>query len=151
MSATRRLGTLAALALPLLLGASGCNTYKYVDMMVSFDPAMDDSDILSIARCRILVSGADTDNFILERCPNHAAADPHVVGPFEFSTFASSGTLTFEFEGFNGLNDSPACQIADGKSSIAVSSLTTIPGTLVASKGTLTGCSSVSPVNDGGP
>jgi hypothetical protein len=151
MKTTTRLGMLGALALPLLLSASGCNTFKYVDMMVSFDPVMDDSDILSIARCRILVSGADSANFILERCPNHAAADPHVVGPFEFSTFASSGTLTFELEGFNGLNDTPMCQIADGKTPVPVTGATTLTGTLVAAKGKLTGCSGVSPVGDGGP
>jgi hypothetical protein len=133
-----------------LLGA-GCHTYKYIDMTVSFDQAtFDDADILTIARCRILVSGADSDNFLLPKCPNASLPDPHVVGEFEFSTFADSGTMNFELQAYTGLQDSPACLIGDGKAAILVSGLTTIPGLLTVAK-TGPGCSSVTPVNDGSP
>jgi hypothetical protein len=148
---TTRLGALAALALPLLLGASGCNSYKYVDMTVSFDQTMDDADILTIARCRIVVTGADSTEFIINNCPNHAAPDPHVGYSFEFSTFASSGTLNFEFKGFQGLHDSTQCQLVDGTQKVAVTSLTTIPATMTVNK-IGPGClNNVSPTGDGGP
>jgi hypothetical protein len=143
---------LAALALPMLLGATGCNTFKYFDVNVTFNEAIDDTAILAIQRCRILVSGADTGNFILNDCPNRAPdpMDPHTdVGPFEFSTFADSGTMTFEFKGFGGLQDTAACQIADGTLSLPVTSATTIPGTLTVNM-TGPGCSNVSTGGDGG-
>jgi hypothetical protein len=153
----RGLGRLAALAFSLVLGASGCHTFKYVDMKVSFDEGMlDNSQILTIARCRILVSGADSDNFILNNCPNHNAADPHVGDPttgysFEFSTFADSGTLKFDFQGYQGMRDLPECLIAEGTTSVPVTGLTTLMGAISVGKGSGAGCSGVSPVNDGGP
>jgi hypothetical protein len=147
-----KMGSAAALALPLLLGASGCHSYKYVDMTASFDQgSLDDTDILTIARCRIIVSGADSSNFLLEGCPNHAALDPHVIGPFEFSTFAESGTLKFEFQGFQGIMDKPECMIADGKQDVAVTSLTTIPATMTITKAGPGCANNVSPTGDGGP
>jgi hypothetical protein len=146
----RGVGSLAALALPLLLGASGCNTYKYVDMTVSFDQSVDDTSILTVKRCRMIVSGADSDNFILYNCPNPNEPDPHVGPQFEFSTFASSGKLHFEFKGFQGLVDKPECQVLDGTQDVEVTSLTTIPASINVTKTTQPGCSAVSPVTDGG-
>jgi hypothetical protein len=154
----RRLGGRFAvlMALPVVLGASGCHTFKYVDMKVQFDYALDDSTILTIQRCRIIVSGADSDNFILNNCPNHVAADPHVGDPntgysFEFSTFADSGTLNFDFKGYQGLRDLPECLIAEGTQSVPVTSLTTLMGSISVLKGSGAGCSGVSPTTDGGP
>ena len=149
--AKSRLGMLAALALPLLLGASGCHTYKYVDMSVAFDQTIDDSDILTIARCKITVTGADSSEFIIDKCPNHALGiDPHVGYVFEFSTFAESGTLKFEFQGFQGIMDKPECMIADGKQDVAVTSLTTIPATMTVTKSGPGCLGNVSPTTDGG-
>jgi hypothetical protein len=149
---SRRGGWGAVAAFALLLGASGCHTFKYFDIDVSFDPAMDSAEIKTIARCRILVSGADSDNFILEKCPNRALGDPHHVGMFEYSSFADSGTLTFEFQGFTGQKDTPACQLAGGKVPVAVSGLTTIMSALSVTKnpGFDPACLNVSPVGDGG-
>jgi hypothetical protein len=151
MIARRGLTALAALALPLLVGASGCHTFKYVDMTVSFDESVDDADILTIARCRVYVTGADSHEFILDRCPNHTATDPHTVGEFEYATFADSGTLNFEIKAFNGLNDTPDCQIGDGTSPVAVTSMTTLMGAISIKKSG-TGCANgnVSPPTDGG-
>ena len=136
----------------LLLGASGCHTFKYFDIAVSFDPAMDSADIRTISRCRILVSGADSDNFIMDKCPNHVAADPHGGYAFEYSSFADSGTLNFEFQGFVGLRDTAACQIADGKVPVTVSGLMTIPSALLVTKNAQYDptCGNVSPLTDGG-
>jgi hypothetical protein len=163
MSASvKGLTRLAALALPMLLGSAGCNTYKYFDVTPTFDHAtfQDYSQILTISRCRVLVSGADTSNFILDRCPNAAAADPYTgitdKSPggysFEFSTFADSGTLNFELQAFVGQVDKPECMIGDGKLPLAVTGATTIMGNLVVNKNPnfASTCVNVSPVNDGG-
>jgi hypothetical protein len=147
----RGLGAVATFA--LLLGASGCHTFKYFDMTVSFDQTMDSADIRTISRCRILVSGADSDNFIMDKCPNHAATDPHGPYVFEYSSFADSGTLSFAFEGFVGLRDTDACKLAQGTTAVAVSSLMTIPSALTVMKNLAYDptCGNVSPITDGGP
>jgi hypothetical protein len=150
----RRLTSLiGSVALPLLLGGAGCHSYKYVDVDVSFDLAMDNADIRSISVCEIIVSGADTGRFPLDHCPNHILTDdPHHVGKFEFSTFADSGTLNFELKAYTGMNYTPQCQIAEGMTAVPVTSLSMLSGTLMASKGTLTGCfGNVTPPTDGGP
>ena len=101
-------GALAALV--LLVGAGGCHTFKYFDVNVSFDQGIDDGTLGSISRCRILVTGAESSSFVLERCPNRATdGDPHDVGVFEYSSFAESGTLNFELRAYTGLNETPAC------------------------------------------
>jgi hypothetical protein len=141
----------ALAAMALLLGASGCHTFKYFDVNVSFDQVIDDGTLKSISRCRVLVTGAESSSFVLERCPNRATTgDPHQIGVFEYSSFAESGTLNFELKAYTGLNETPACLIADGMVSIPVTAATTIMGSLpVMPMGT--GCASVSPVSDGGP
>lgn len=147
----RGLGAVATFA--LLLGASGCHTFKYFDMTLSFDPAMDSAEIRTISRCRILVSGAESNNFILDKCPNHSnLADPHVGYVFEYSSFAESGTLNFTFEGFVGLRDVDMCKIAQGSAAVAVTGLMTIPSMLTASKNPQYDptCGNVSPLTDGG-
>ncbi|HVU53000.1 MAG TPA: hypothetical protein VHL80_20095 [Polyangia bacterium] len=145
---------LAALALPVLvgLGASGCHTYKYVDSSVSFDQTVDDSDILAIHDCRVEVTGADTHSFLLIGCPpSPTIPDPHVGPSFEFSTFAESGTLHFEFKGFQGLVEKPECLLLDGKLDVPVTGATTImaPPIVVTKAGP--GCqNNVTPPTDGG-
>jgi hypothetical protein len=148
----RGLGAVATFA--LLLGASGCHTFKYFDLTLSFDQAsLDSSEVRTISRCRILVSGAESNNFILDKCPNHGAADPHNGYVFEYSSFAESGTLNFAFEGFVGLRDTDACKLAQGNVAVAVTGLMTIPSALTASKNPQYDptCGNVSPVTDGGP
>jgi hypothetical protein len=142
-------GVLAALV--LLVGASGCHTFKYFDVNVSFDQGIDDGTLGSISRCRILVTGAESASFVLERCPNRATnGDPHDVGVFEYSSFAESGTLNFELRAYTGLNETPACLLAEGTAAISVTTATTIMGTLSAMQ-MGTGCPNTSPVSDGGP
>jgi hypothetical protein len=145
---------LAALALPFVsLFASGCHTYKYVQSSVTFNQTVDDSDIQIIHHCRIVVTGADSDSFLLNACPpaiTTAAPDPHVGPRFEFSTFAESGTLHFEFQGLQGLADQ--CQLLGGKLDVPVTGMTTIMAPTIDVTKTGTNCSNnVSPTTDGGP
>ena len=143
---------LAALALPLLLGAAGCHTYKYVDGSVSFNQAVDDSDILAVQRCIIVVSGADSDTFLLKNCPNPNEPDPHVGPTFEFSTFAESGTLHFELQGYQGLTNKPECLLLDGKLDVPVTGATTIMAPPIDVTKFGPGCqTNVTPPTDGGP
>jgi hypothetical protein len=148
-----RRGLIAVAALALGLGASGCHTFKYFDITMTFDQAsLDDATILTISRCRVLVSGAESNNFILDRCPDHTAADPHMGTPpgyiFEYASFAESGTLTFELKGYTGLNDTPECLLADGMKAIPVTGATTIMGALSAAKNPGWACGNVAPPTD---
>ncbi|HEV3031186.1 MAG TPA: hypothetical protein VG319_06060, partial [Polyangia bacterium] len=128
-----------------------CHTFKYFDVNVSFDQGIDDGTLGSISRCRVLVTGAESSSFVLERCPNRATnGDPHQVGVFEYSSFAESGTLNFELRAYTGLNETPACLLAEGTAAIPVTAATTLMGTLAA-KQMGTGCPNVSPVSDAGP
>ena len=123
---------LVALALPLVFG--GCSTYKYFDIHVSFDPkAFTDSSVGEIHHCRVTVSGADHSEFVISDCPSMSTVSPLDAGTFEYSSFATSGTMNFELDTFVGLVDKDICQIADGKVTIAVpvTSATTITGNLV--------------------
>jgi hypothetical protein len=119
----------------LLAGASGCNTYKYFEIHASFDPTTLQSNMTGVIKdCFITVSGADSDRFRLNHCPPPSSSTaPLDIGTFEFATFADSGTLTFQFDGFAGMAQMPRCTIATGKSMpIAVTGETTISGNLVA-------------------
>jgi hypothetical protein len=149
----RGLGAVATFA--LFLGASGCHTFKYFDIHVTFDPGsgFDDASVKSINDCRVLVTGADSDSFILGKCPNRGSINPLDVGNFEFSSFAETGTMNFEVKTFIGLADKPACQVGDGKVAIPVTAATTITGDLMIAKlPSDPACpSGVTPAGDGGP
>jgi hypothetical protein len=149
----RGLGALAALALALPLGAGGCHTFKYFDITMTFDQAsFDDADIRTISRCRVLVSGAESANFILDKCPDVVAADPHMGTPpgyvFEYASFADSGTLTFDLKAYTGLRDVPECLLGEGTKPIPVTSATTIMGSLSVVKNPAWACSNTTPPTD---
>jgi len=145
---------LALLGLVLALAATGCNTYKYFDIDVSFDPqstgmGFDSTDVAQISSCRITVSGADSATSDLRDCPPPPASTaPFEVGQFEYSTFASSGTMTFTVVTYTGAGQMDACKNGSGTVSIPVSGMTTIAGKLVIEK-TGAGCSGTTPVGDG--
>jgi hypothetical protein len=138
-----RLWVLAAL--PVLLGTSGCNTYKYFDVHVTFDQSAGNFDVSlagSVDHCRLTVSGADSGTFTLApgTCPNRAGSNLLDVGVFEYSTFADSGNLRFDVDAFQGANmESEACRIGTGNTTIPVASAMTIAGS-VAIKKNGTGC-----------
>jgi hypothetical protein len=149
----RRSVMLAGLPLLLLLGASGCHTYKYFDINVRFDDApasgqtagFDSALAFRVNICRVNVSGADTDSFILPGCPHRApSTDPLNVGAFEFSTFADSGNLTFTLDAFEGNMETAACKLGEGSTTIKVTSMMTINGDLKIQK-VGDGCPNVQP------
>jgi hypothetical protein len=150
----RRLGAVAALALPFLAG-EGCSTYKYFDINVSFassgSTAFDDASVGQIHTCVVNVTGADKSTFEISHCPSMNTAAPFESGDFEYSTFASSGTLNFELDAYVGLKQTPDCLAGKGTSAISVSGATTIGGTLVVQKvGPQSSCNpSVTPVTGG--
>ena len=140
----RRLRVLLLACLPLVLAAaSGCKTYKYFDVQVKFDPAtFTSTDVFTINVCQVTVTGADSDQFILEpmTCVNRSpVGNPLTGGKFEFSTFADSGTMTFKLDGYQGTSVSPACLIGSGMTSIKVTSTMTLTGDLTVAK-TGNGC-----------
>jgi hypothetical protein len=144
------LGCLAGLAL-----LAGCNTYKYFEIHVTFDPAtLDSSQTGYISSCWVTVSGADSAQFRLKGnvCPPPASSvAPLDVGTFEYSSFADSGSLTFKLEAFTGVGMQQNCKLAEGTKTVAVTSLTTITDMLLVSK-VGTACTAVTmPTSDGGP
>jgi hypothetical protein len=144
------LAKLTALALPLLLGA-GCNTFKYFDIHVSFDPlTLDSTQSKLVSVCKVTVSGADSTNFTLKDtvCPNHGTVAPLEVGVFEYSSFADSGTMNFKLEAFTGLGEKPECILGTGTAAVAITSATTLTGDLVIKK-TGMACTAVTPPTDG--
>jgi hypothetical protein len=121
---------LVALALPLVFG--GCSTYKYFDIHVSFSPtAFNDASVGQIHHCRVTVSGADKSDFVISDCPSMSTVSPLDAGTFEYSSFATSGTMNFELDTFVGLVDKTECQSGKGSVAIPVTGATTIPGNLV--------------------
>jgi hypothetical protein len=150
----RRLGAVAALTLPFLAGA-GCSTYKYFDINVSFaSPPFDDASVGQIHRCRVTVSGADKSSFVISNCPTGSTVAPLESGDFEYSTFASSGTLNFELDTYVGMVEKPDCQSGKGTVAIPVTGATTITGSLVVDTkvGPQPDCDpNVTPPSDGGP
>lgn len=149
----RHLGAAVMPLLALALGAGGCHTFKYFDITMTFDQAsFDDASILTISRCRVLVSGAESNNFILDKCPDHAAADPHMGTPpgyvFEYASFADSGTLTFDLKAYTGLRDVPECLLGEGTKGIPVTSATTIMGSLSVAKNPAWNCGNTTPPTD---
>ena len=150
----RRLGAVAALALPFLAGA-GCSTYKYFDINVSFaSPPFDDSSVGQIHHCRVNVSGADKSSFVLSNCPTGSTVSPLESGDFEYSTFATSGTLDFELDTYVGTIEKPDCQSGKGVLAVPVTGATTITASLIVNDkvGPQPACDpNVTPPSDGGP
>jgi hypothetical protein len=134
---------LALIAVPALLGlgALGCNTYKYYDVHVTFDPAgapgFTKASAFSVFVCQVTVSGAESTQFDLphgssdQRCPNMIPGmDPLDAGSFEFTTFADSGNLTFTLDAFQDMTRTAPCHIGHGALTLPVNSTITTPGEL---------------------
>jgi hypothetical protein len=97
------------LALSLLggtLALGGCNTYHYFDIKVDFGSVgIEQAGVLQL--CHLDVSGADSHSADLPSsakgesktvCP--VASNWPIMGTFEFSTFADSGSITFNITAF---------------------------------------------------
>ncbi|MDB4981597.1 MAG: hypothetical protein JWM82_2349 [Myxococcales bacterium] len=148
------LGILAA----ALLGGAGCSEYKYFDIHVTFDPTMYDiSTTQEVRDCRVTVSGPASSVFTLPEgnCPNRHAgtagdtSDPLDAGTFEFSSFATSGTMVFKVETFAGVGLMPACKAGEGTASVPVVGMSIIKGEVVIKRTvTPTPCQNVTPPMD---
>jgi hypothetical protein len=130
---------LALGALVLLVGASGCKEFKYFDIHVSFNPAMFDVvSVGTIDHCKLFVSGADSGEFLLnnDSCPNRMvnAPDKLNAGTFEYSTFADSGNLTFTVRAWQGGNETDACKLGEGATTVPVKAAMTNTGAVVIDK-----------------
>ncbi len=152
---TRKLTSMGILA-AALLGGAGCSEYKYFDIHVTFDPSTYDiSTTQEVRDCRVTVSGPASSVFTLPEgnCPNrHTTADgsdPLDAGTFEFSSFATSGTMMFKVETFSGLGLKPECKSGEGTASVPVSGMSMIPGLVVIKRTvTPTPCQNVTPPMD---
>jgi hypothetical protein len=139
---TRKLTSLGILA-AALLGGAGCSEYKYFDIHISFDPTMYDiSSTREVHDCRVTVSGPASSTFPLPpgNCPNNHSgmgadtSDPLDAGTFEFSSFATSGTMTFKVETFAGLGFRPECKSGEGVAAVPVVGMSMIKGEVVIHK-----------------
>lgn len=137
---TRKLTCLGILA-AALLGGAGCSEYKYFDIHVTFDPTMYDiSTTQQVRDCRVTVSGPASSVFTLPEgnCPNRHTtvdnSDPLDAGTFEFSSFATSGTMTFKVETFAGVGLQANCKSGEGSVAVPVVGMSMITGAVVIHK-----------------
>ena len=118
--------TKLAMATAALLSAAGCSEYKYFDVHVSFDQPMyfaGDAVQNLTTSCYATVSGAAKGSFPLKNgiCPNLTGVGSGLDGgTFEFSTFATSGTITFQVDGYSGLGMDPNCITGTGSTPVTV-------------------------------
>ncbi|HEY2904174.1 MAG TPA: hypothetical protein VGL59_26535 [Polyangia bacterium] len=113
------------------LGAAGCDTYSYFDIHVTLSDAFDMPTALptraTIHTCHVFVTGAATSDATLNnKCTPPTSDD---VGTFDYSTFASSGMVTFTLKAYSGVGE--VTEIGEGKVSVAVASGSTAKGELV--------------------
>jgi hypothetical protein len=128
-------------AVPLLavvLGglASGCNTYHYYDIDVKFMSPVTESQVSGMKLCLVDVSGAVSDEVTLE-CP---PVNFPVMGTFEYSTFADSGSITFTFNGFYDTPKSSSNQCTSGVTMLTASDQITQMGTITLTDFNVTNC-----------
>ncbi|HEX3696843.1 MAG TPA: hypothetical protein VH374_15800 [Polyangia bacterium] len=114
-----------ALFLLAVLGAAGCDTYSYFDIHVTLTDAFDTPTRAMINTCHVFVTGAATSDATLNKCSPPAAND---VGTFDYSTFASSGTVTFTLKAYSGAGE--VTEIGEGKVSVPIASGSTAKGEL---------------------
>jgi len=128
-------------AVPLLavvLGglASGCNTYHYYDIDVKFTSPVTSTQVSVMKLCLVDVSGATSDTVVLD-CPPANFPD---MGTFEYATFADSGSITFTFNGFFDLPQSPSNQCTSHNTTLTASDQITQTGTITVSDFDTTKC-----------
>jgi hypothetical protein len=141
---SRRLPSVSlALALAVMaFGASGCETYHYYDMDVTFSPdwvgGLNSAGGATL--CKVIVSGADSHDFNLKNCGLTDGTKYPDVGTFEFATFADSGTLTFTINAYNGSPPGPDCLFGGGTTNMTASSQVTQMGTITVAPNGQPGC-----------
>jgi|SRR5436190_3494600 len=134
----------APLVLALALaaaGAAGCNEFHYYDITLSFNgdstaaQGFKTGEIGNIQVCVVTVSGADSGSL---RIGPHQQGLPvmvgSLVGTFEYSTFADSGTLTFTVDAYDATSTTPDCKVGSGSVNIMATSTTTNTGMVVVNR-----------------
>jgi hypothetical protein len=129
----------------VLLGAAGCNEYHYYDVTVSLDNTLRSNTIMGgIQRCDVTIKkekGGIEDTFLLTRsnsdngCPLADTSE----GSFEYSTFKSSGSLSFTIAAYDDVNTKPECKIGEGEATIPAKA-TTNEGTVTVMANGAAGC-----------
>jgi hypothetical protein len=124
--------------LAVVLGglASGCDTYHYYDIDVKFMTPVTETQVSVMKLCLIDVSGAASDEVELA-CPPVHFPD---MGTFEYSTFASSGPITFTFNGFFDAPKSSSNQCATNATTLTASDEITQTGMITVSDFNTTNC-----------
>lgn len=108
------------------LGGVGCNTYSYFQVHVQLADAFSTPRRAMIHTCHMFVTGAATDDTVLKNCSPPETND---VGVVDYSTFASSGNVTFTLKVYEGTGESN--ELGEGMTSLAISSGNTVKGDLM--------------------
>jgi hypothetical protein len=119
----------AALVLVLLavsaLGAAGCSDLKYYDIDVYYSGFTGATTTSTIQTCHLYVSGAESHDFYVGggegTCGMYFnSANPSHLGIIEYSSTASSGSLTFDMKVFNGIPEGASCQVGEGMITLTI-------------------------------
>jgi hypothetical protein len=124
----------AGAASATLLG--GCNTYHYYDIDVKFVNPVTANQVSVMQLCLVDVSGAASDTVVLD-CPPSKFPD---MGTFEYATFADSGPITFTFNGFHNLPQSPSNQCTSAAAPLTASDEITQAATIMVTDFNDTNC-----------
>jgi hypothetical protein len=137
----RFLRGLPVLALALL-GAAGCSEYHYFDITVSLDTTLGSNGVRGgIQRCDVTVKndkGGIEDYFPIPDPKTGSPVCPlsyQSMGTFEYSTFKSSGSLSFTVGVYDQAMTTDACRIGSGDVSVPISSTTNAGNVTVMANG----------------
>ena len=124
---------LGLLLLPAALVTQACNTYSYLDVDLQVGAGFETSTTTGlITNCHVFVTGAAKDDFALEvadcRVPDPST---HEIKRIQYSTFADSGTVTFQLRLFEKGFQSDGCEIGNGMQSVTIDSGKPSPLTVV--------------------
>ena len=136
----RRAMPTLVLALAVAGGGLGCSDLHYFDVNVTFTGFGTTSGISTIETCHVYVTGADTANFyVIRNCPPFPDPNSSMMGIFEYSSNADSGTMNFKMQVYNGIPDGDTCLFGEGTVSIPIGA-TTVTGDLRVSPNGRPGC-----------
>ncbi len=113
------------------LSAGACSSYSYYDLDLKFGSGFDVVKIGSIYSCHLVVTGASSDDVVLD--PAHCkTATTGELGTVEYSTFADSGNITFTLKAFQYPEANPNCELGEGSTTLAAGNAVRKTGTVTA-------------------
>jgi hypothetical protein len=142
-----RLLTLAV-GMAMLLGGSGCSSYRYFDIDVKLDTTLSANGTSSMIQlCYVFVKnekGGIEDDFALTRpnsTDNRCPVSGSSVGTFEYSTFKDSGSLTFSVAVYDSAGAADEnCKMGEGSATVPVKETTNVAPLTVMAIGSAAGC-----------